>query len=196
MNLRVVYTLIVLLGTTSCSSIKVYVENPEAASAWGGAYAFVPIQEGALDQASQILYDEIRQRIRREMEERNYTVDTEKPDMLIAFNILTEEQRREVTKSADPYGGYGRMWPYAYPGGRWPAMDRYRYKEIRIEKTGTLVMDVVSGDGQKLLWRGVGIGPVNDPEERFETAYKTVSKLFKKFPKALPSTAQEASSSL
>ena len=175
-----------LLWLGGCSSIKVYVEEAESANALGRSYAFVPIQEEALDLASQILYDEIRQRIQQEMDERNYIVDPEEPDMLIAFNILTQEQRKEVTRSADPYGGYGSLWPYTYPGGRWPAMNRYRYKEIRIEKTGTLVMDVVSAQEQKLLWRGVGIGPVNDPEERFETAYKTVNKLFSKFPKASP----------
>ena len=196
MRYPVLYTLLVIMGWLSgCSSIKVYVENPEQSGISGGTYAFVPIQEGALDQASAILYDEIRQRIMREMHDRHYTIDTEAPDMLIAFNILTEEQRKEVTKSSDPYGGYGRMWPYAYPGGWWPQMDRYRYKEIRIEKTGTLVVDVVSGQEKTLLWRGIGIGPVNDPEERFETAYKVVDKLFREFPaSSRPATANLSSS--
>ena len=185
---------IILTASVGCSSIKIYVENPEQAMITGSTYAFVPIQEGALDQASTILYEEIRQRIIREMNRRNYVLNTEQPDVLVAFNILTEEQRKEVTKSSSPYGGYGRMWPYAYPGGWWPPMDRYRYKEIRIEKTGTLVVDVVSAEEQKLLWRGIGIGPVNDPEERFETAYKTVSKLFKRFPAASSPSAPAAAS--
>ena len=184
MHRPLIYVLLVIVSWgSSCSSIKVYTENPEPTIS-GVTYAFVPIQEGALDQASTILYDEIRQRIMREMEARQYTIDTEAPDMLIAFNILTEEQRKEVTKSSDPYGANGRMWPYAYPGGWWPQMDRYRYKEIRIEKTGTLVVDLVSSQEKKLLWRGIGIGPVNDPEERFETAYRTVDKLFRRFPAA------------
>ena len=196
MRHRLIYVLWILLPCLSgCSSIKVYVENPKQTAIAGSTYAFVPIQEGVLDQASTILYDEIRQRITREMNERRYTLDTERPDMLVAFNILTEEQRKEVTKSSDPYGGYGPMWPYAYPGGWWPQMDRYRYKEIRIEKTATLVVDVVSSEEKKLLWRGIGIGPVNDPEERFETAYKTVTKLFKKFPAPSSNTAKESLSS-
>ena len=174
---------IALLYVSGCSSIKTYVEHPEQVTVTGATYAFVPIQEGVLDQASAILYDEIRQRIAQHMHERGYTVDTEHPDILMAFNILTEEQQREVTRSSNPYGSrYGGMWPYTYPGGWWPQMDRYRYKEIRIERTGTLVVDAVSSQEKKLLWRGIGIGPVNDPEERFETAYKTVNKLFKKFP--------------
>ena len=182
---QIVYFWWIAAFLLSCSSVKVYVEHPEPTTALSATYAFVPIQEGVLDPASAVLYDEIRQRIVQEMNERNYTLDTEQPTMLIAFNVLTEEQRKEVTKSSDPYGGYGGyggMWRYAYPGGWLPTMDRYRYKEIRIEKTGTLVVDVVSAEEKKLLWRGIGIGPVNDPEERFETAYRTVSKLFKKFP--------------
>lgn len=195
MHRQFIYLLLVIVGWgSSCSSIKVYTENPEPTIS-GNTYAFVPIQEGVLDQASAILYDEIQQRIMREMKERRYTLDIEAPDMLIAFNVLTEEQRKEVTKSSDPYGSYGTMWPYAYPGGWWPQMDRYRYKEIRIEKTGTLVVDLVSSQERKLLWRGIGIGPVNDPEERFETAYKTVDKLFKQFPASSSPAVAETSPS-
>ena len=190
MHQRIILILwIAIISSAGCSSIKVYVENPEPIAGAGLTYAFVPVQEAELDQASRILYSEIRQRITQEMDQRNYVLDTEQPDLLVAFNILTEEQRKEVTKSSDPYGGYRRMLPYSYPGGWWPPIDRYRYKEIRIEKTGTLVIDVASAQEQKLLWRGIGIGPVNDPEERFETSYKTVNKLFKQFPKATPAAA-------
>ena len=195
MHRQLIYTLLLIMGWGSgCSSIKVYTENPEP-NISGSTYAFVPIQEGVLDQASTILYDEIRQRIAQEMQEHQYTIDTEAPDMLIAFNVLTEEQRKEVTKSSNPYGSYGTMWPSIYPNGWWPQMDRYRYKEIRIEKTGTLVVDLVSSQERKLLWRGIGIGPVNDPEERFETAYKTVDKLFKQFPKSSSRVVAETSAS-
>lgn len=188
MHYRLLYLLFAALaGTSACSSVKTLVEIPEEAGISGATYAFVPLSGRELDQASAILYDEIIQRIEEKLQQRGYTVDTENPQLLVAFNILTEEQRKEVTQSNNPYGNYNHMWSNTYGGGWWPPMDRSRYKEIRIEKTGTLVIDFVAAAERKLLWRGLGTGPVNDPEERFETTYKIVDKLFKRFPTATAS---------
>ena len=189
MYYRLFYLLFATLAALSgCASVKTFVETPEETGISGATYAFVPLSGGELDQASAILYNEISQRIGEKLRQRGYTVDTENPQLLIAFNILTEEQRKEVTRSDNPYGSYNHMWANTYGGGWWPPMDRSRYKEIRIEKTGTLVIDFVDASERKLLWRGLGTGPVNDPEERFETAYKIVDKLFKQFPTATASS--------
>ena len=189
MYYRLFYLLFATLAALSgCASVKTFVETPEETGISGATYAFVPLSGGELDQASAILYNEISQRIGEKLRQRGYTVDTENPQLLIAFNILTEEQRKEVTRSDNPYGSYNHMWANTYGGGWWPPMDRSRYKEIRIEKTGTLVIDFVDASERKLLWRGLGTGPVNDPEERFETTYKIVDKLFKRFPTATASS--------
>ncbi len=181
----------VLTGLSGCASVKTFVEIPEKSGISGATYAFVPLSEKKLDQASAILYDEISQRIGEKLRQRGYTVDATNPQLLVAFNILTQEQRKEVAKSNNPYGSYNHMWANTYAGGWWPPMDRTRYKEIRIEKTGTLVVDFVATAERKLRWRGIGTGPVNDPEERFETSYKIVDKLFKRFPEATsPSSNQ------
>ena len=189
MYYRLFYLLFATLAALSgCASVKTFVETPEETGISGSTYAFVPLSGGELDQASAILYHEISQRIGEKLRQRGYAVDTENPQLLIAFNILTEEQRKEVTRSNNPYGNYNHMWANTYAGGWWPPMDRSRYKEIRIEKTGTLVIDFVDASERKLLWRGLGTGPVNDPEERFETTYKIVDKLFKRFPTATASS--------
>ncbi len=178
------------IGLGGCSPIKTFVETSPDASISGSTYAFMSLPEGELDQASAILRDEIRQRIELELQPRGYSIDPEDPQLLVAFSILTEEQYKEVTKSNNSYGSYNHMWANTYSGGWWPPMDRSRYKEIRIEKTGTLVVDFVAAAERKLLWRGMGTGPVNDPEERFETTYKIVNKLFKRFPAVTASNYQ------
>ncbi len=173
----------VLTAVSSCSSVKVFSEKEtEDNLSVYKTYAFVGVPLEQLDQATAILYEELRKRIARQMHEKGFQPDAEDPDLYVAFNILTEEERKEVTKSTNPYGPYGMygMWSYNYPWG-WPRTD-YRYKEIRIEKTGTVVVDLISSEKQEPVWRGIGIGPVNDPEERFKTAYKIVEKLFKQLP--------------
>lgn len=175
-----------LAGLSACASVKTFVETPEKSGVSGATYAFVPLSEQKLDRASAILYDEISQRIGEKLRQRGYTLDTGNPQLLVAFNILTQEQRKEVTKSNNPYGSYNPMWANTYGGEWWPPVDQRRYKEIQVEKTGTLVVDFVAAVEKKLLWRGIGTGPVNDPEERFETSYRIVDKLFKRFPEAAP----------
>lgn len=182
MKTQLCYLLLLLVLGSACSSVKVYTETP-ASQEVGQAksYAFVPVNTQELDQATAILYQEIRRRIMDEMGQRGYAVDTASPQLLIAFTMLTDEQRKETVRTDDPYGGFGRPW-YYNPYGGWPALNRY--KEIRIEKTGTLVIDVLSTQNQQLAWRGIGIGSVNDPEERFDTAYRSVEKIFRQFPRS------------
>ena len=168
---------VVVLYASACSPVKTFVEQTGGEGALGQTYAFFPVSSKHLDQASAVLYSEIRQRIMQEMEKQRYQPDTANPDMLIAFNVMTEAQRKETTRTVDPYPGYRNAWAFPYDT-RWAS---YRYKEIRWEKTGTLILDVLSSDYQ-LRWRGVGIGPVNNPDERFETSYKVVDKLLKKLP--------------
>ncbi len=182
-----VYLLLLLAwAMSSCSSIKVYSEKePDVKLSDYKTYAFVDVPLDQLDQPTAILYQEIRKRVAREMAQKGYRPDMQSPDLYVAFNILTEEEKKEVYKSTnngyDPYyGGMYGMWPYRYPYGR---PQDFRYKEIQVERTGTMVLDLISSKQQQPVWRGIGIGPVNDPEERFATAYKIVDKLFKKFPK-------------
>ena len=108
-------TWLVILG--ACSSIKTYVEGTDAT--FGTTYAFVPIEKSTLDPASAVLYDEIRQRVVQEMQHRQFKLNTESPDMLIDFNILTEEQK----KSPDPLtpsGVTGVCGPIPIPKGTGP----------------------------------------------------------------------------
>ena len=184
MTHRYIFFWLMISGVTlACSPIKIFTEAPgEQEVSHYKTFAFMPVDEKQMDQASLVLYDEIRKSITAQLREKAYQIDTENPELLIAFNILTDEQRKEVTKSADPYGAYGRMWPYNPYYRGWYPTNQYRYKEIQIEKTGTMIVDLFDNQKQELVWRGIGTGPVNNPEERFETAYKMVDKIFKAFP--------------
>ncbi|WKN45101.1 DUF4136 domain-containing protein [Tunicatimonas pelagia] len=173
---------ILIISSIACSSIKTYTEAPaDQKVSHYKTFAFVSPDESEMDQASLILYDEIRKSIVAQLREKNYQPNTENPELLIAFNIMTDEEQTAVTRSTDPYGAYGRrMWAYNPYALGWVPPQTYR--EIRIEKTGTMVVDLFDNQAKELIWRGIGIGPVNNPEERFETAYKMVDKIFKGFP--------------
>lgn len=173
-----------LLITFACSSVKIIAEKEEGFEPGSyGTYAFAPVDLQQVDQATAILYQEISKSIAYQMKQKGYVLSTEDPDLLVAFNILTEEARKESWKSVnnDPYYPYGMRGMWAYNSLYGPNFNQ-RYKEVKFEKTGTFVVDLLSTEQEELVWRGIGIGPVNHPEERFDTAYESVQKMFKKFP--------------
>jgi len=169
---------------SACSPVKIIAER-EAVFQGNTyqSYAFAPVDLQDVDQATAILYEEISKRIAYEMQQKGYVLNAEDPDLLVAFNILSEEQRKEVWRNDNnnmynPWMGRG-MWGYNNPWG--PGMNT-RYKEIKYERTGTFVVNLLSTQQRELVWRGIGIGPVNNPEERFNTAYQSVEKMFKELP--------------
>jgi hypothetical protein len=182
-NLLASLLAVVFLGT-ACSSVKIIAEKEENFNATSyTSYAFAPVDLRELDQATAILFEEISKRIAYEMKQKGYVLNPDNPDLLVAFNILSEEQRKEVWRNTNndtfnPWYGRG-MWPYANP---WGPNFNTRYKEVKFERTGTFVVDLLSTEQKELVWRGIGIGPVNNPEERFNTAYLSVEKMFREFP--------------
>lgn len=175
---------VILLTFTRCSPVKIIAEREKNFKVGSyQSYAFAPVDLEGVDQATAILYEEISKRIIYEMKQKGYELQPDNPDLLVAFNILSEEQRKEVWRNNNndiynPWMGRG-MWGYYGPWG--PNVNN-RYKEVKYERTGTFVVDLLATRQQELVWRGIGIGPVNNPEERFNTAYQSVEKMFKEFP--------------
>ncbi len=169
---------------SACSPVKIIAERDENFDPVAyRSYAFAQVDLKGVDQATAILYEEISKRIAYEMQQKGYELNPENPDLLVAFNILSEEQRKEVWRNNNndffnPWMGRG-MWGYYGP---WGPNVNTRYKEVKYERTGTFVIDLLSTDQEELVWRGIGIGPVNNPEERFNTAYQSVEKMFRDFP--------------
>lgn len=173
-----------LLFTFACSSVKIIAEKEDGFEpSTYQTYAFAPVDLKGVDQATAILYQEIRKSIAYEMNQKGYSPNADQPDLIVTFNILTEEARKESWKSVnnDPYYPYGMRGMWAYNSMYSPYYNQ-RYKEVKYEKTGTFVVDLLSTRQEQLVWRGIGIGPVNHPEERFNTAYLSVQKMFKEFP--------------
>ncbi len=181
---QISFVTVILLMFTGCSPVKIIAEREENFNAGSyQSYAFAPVDLDGVDQATAILYEEISKRIVYEMKQKGYQLQPDDPDLLVAFNILSEEQRKEVWRNNNndmynPWMGRG-MWGYYGP---WSPNVNNRYKEVKYERTGTFVVDLLSTRQQELVWRGIGIGPVNNPEERFNTAYQSVEKMFKELP--------------
>lgn len=127
-------------------------------------YAFLPnqdtIQTSNYDNArvNEIVIDEIRAR----MQEQNYRLDRNQPDLLVYYHLMMDE---EMAVNANPvYTNYSYYRPGHYVG---PYYRNYAYNNYftvpRIVgnnvqqvpyKEGTLVIDLIDRRSNEIVWRG------------------------------------------
>lgn len=113
----------------------------------------------------------IRERLVRALEARGYARADSAADIAIAFYASTKEG---FDISVWDYG-------YLYPR-RWPYAGVQRITEVT---QGTVVVDVIDGRSQELLWRGQGtIRLSDDPVENVEELAKAAAAIVKRYPRA------------
>ena len=98
----------------------------------------------------------------------------DRADLLVALRTHRADEtvyRTDVDRS----WGYGRGW--------WAGNVVYEYpQQIPV---GTLVLDLIDGTSNELIWRGVArriLDPMASPDEKDRNAEETVARLFEEFP--------------
>lgn len=94
------------------------------------------------------------------------------PDFLIQTHLVVE-RRVEVDRTGD-----------GWPGNRYFG-DSFFDTTIDEYDDGTLIIDFLAGDTQKLLWRGTGsrrVENASSPQQSVETINRWVAEILKQFP--------------
>jgi hypothetical protein len=155
-------------------------------------YAFLPnqdtIQTSNYDNArvNEIVIDQIRNK----MQEKNYRLDRNQPDLLVYYHLMMDE---EMAVNANPvYTNYSYYRPGHYVG---PYYRNYAYNNYftipRIAgnnvqqipyKEGTLVIDLIDRRTNEIVWRGSAEDVIdrNDLEAELRTY---VNAIFERLPK-------------
>ena len=156
------------------------------------SYAFLPNQDTIQTsnynnaQVNEIVINEIR----TNMQEKNYRLDRNQPDLLVYYHLMMDE---ENAVNANPvYTNYSYYRPGFYVG---PYYRNYSYNNYftipRIAganvqqvpyKEGTLVIDLIDRRTNEIVWRGRAEDVVepNDLEEELRTY---VNAIFDRLPK-------------
>jgi hypothetical protein len=103
---------------------------------------------------------------------KGYTEASENPDFRVAYQVVLREK---VAAAAFPTS-------YGYGLGRLPADSDVR---IATYDEGTLLLDVVDGNTNELIWRGAAstrIDPDRTPQERTALIRAAVNEMLGKFP--------------
>lgn len=156
------------------------------------SYAFLPNQDTIKSsnynnaQVNEIVINEIR----TNMQEKNYRLDRNQPDLLVYYHLMMDE---ENAVNANPvYTNYSYYRPGFYVG---PYYRNYAYNNyftipriagVNVQqvpyKEGTLVIDLIDRRTNEIVWRGRAVDVVerNDLEEELRTY---VNAIFERLPK-------------
>jgi hypothetical protein len=113
----------------------------------------------------------IKSAVQEQMTLRGYELSSEKPDLILHYHIVVDDQSVVTT---EPYGyRYGPYWMRMHT-------NVYSYRE------GTLILDLMDKKTNNLIWRGWAVSAIDqiDPKDVDELIKTAVSRIFKKYPKA------------
>lgn len=129
---------------------------------------------------STLLTERLKDATRGQMEMRGYVYDAANPDLLVNFNGKLQ-QKTQVSEAPPPpmgpYYGYRSGFYGGWPGYGW-GDTVYQYTE------GTLNIDLVDARRKQMVWEGVAVGEVQNPDTATSSQNidKAVAGIFAKYP--------------
>ncbi|MBT1063176.1 DUF4136 domain-containing protein [Bowmanella sp. Y26] len=141
-----------------------------------------------------ILDQRIRQKIDEKLQAGGY-VQQESGEVDFLVNYTVSSEPRTDIRTYNTYGGFGPGWGFGYYG-----YGPYMYSGVGMASTetkvshyqqGTLVLDIISPNSGKLLWRATAEGkiPKNmNRDERIEALDNVIGDVVSQFP---PNAKQE-----
>jgi hypothetical protein len=146
-----------------------------------------------------IIEKRIQTNVMDELNKRGLKLDTTNPDIILDFDIMTE---KKVKQDIEPvyinspyyYRGFNNYNGYRYRNnfynyGGWNNYYSYGYgynmgyRTVNIPyKEGTVIIDIVDADANKLVWKGYAIGELTDPDTFEAELPRDIGKMFKEFP--------------
>lgn len=167
--------IIMLLVLAGCShQIKVYSDIDPDYDLWRYTTFRCAQNENIESGKNPLYYNELNDKrvnsaIVEQLKLKGYTAREEKPDVILHYHIVIEDQTVVVP---EPYGySYGPYWTNL----------QLSYKE------GTLIIDLIDANTNRLVWRGWAVSSMDtvyDPHQVEDFIKFAVEKIFRKFPKS------------
>lgn len=183
---RVLSFLLLITLQFGCSSLKVtYDHDPGAEFSTFRTFDWVashqePTGDPRLDNSLTDI--RVRGTVEGQLTLKGYRrVDAEKPDFYVSYYASLKDLLN--MSSISHYDGFGVGERPGYGGG-WPAGSR-TVTDVQSYKEGTLILDVVNGQTNRLVWRGIAqaeVDPSRDPHARQELLREAIHDMLTHFP--------------
>jgi hypothetical protein len=185
---------ILIIGLISaCSRYSYYsVGGNQAALSGYRTFAWLPPLKQTRNTAynNDIAQQSIQETGTASLEERGLRLKGRNPDLLVRYEVMVDNKERVYDQPVYNYvggyyprfGGYrgGRGYFYSY-SAPFPVyvgndVERVPYKE------GTVIIDLIDRKTRKVIWRGYGIGEVENRAQAVKDLPKVVDGILKKLP--------------
>jgi hypothetical protein len=188
MKIIFIFFIIISLSFSACSPAVHTEKVADANFDSYQTYAMLPTGQNIQDDVVDV--EKIINEVNQEMRSREYTLDTQDPDLLVNVRIMLQEEEAVVRE------GYTSTYDYYTPGFYTPAtMPSYyftNYKEIpyvsgtgikEVEYLeGIVLVDVIEAKGKnRIIWRGWSQRPV-DPSNFENSVREYIDKIFEEYP--------------
>lgn len=177
--LLAVCSLVVLAGCATGPRIRTDFD-PEADFSRYQSWAFyepIAMEESGY---STFITERIRSDVRREMEARGYAYDEASPDLRVNFQGIIEDRTDVYSVPRSDFHYF-----YSYRARAYFAVP-FWYDETQVNQytQGTLTVDLVDAERNRLVWTGSAIGRVRDrtPQERAVEVDRAIAEIFMRFP--------------
>ncbi len=135
-----------------------------------------------------IMDQRIRDTIDKQLQQKYTITSAEKSDFLVNYSIIVEE--RADIRTYNNYNGYYPGFTYGARYGTYGSGMALGYStgsetQVTHYKQGTLIIDIINPETDKLMWRGAADGRLPEGADRAEKdrlIQKYVSKILSDFP--------------
>ena len=181
--MRLVHLLSAALILTGCATYSVKYDFDPGANfrayrtfEW---YAGSKRAKGQANGGSEIMDRRVKAAVERQLVAKGFAAatGTTEPDFLVTYYPIYKE-RRYRTGTTVGVGFGGRYRHFGYGVGT-------RFSEVHHYKEGTIVVEIVDGRSNQLVWQSAAVGAltnIENPEDAQEQVAKAVADMLEKFP--------------
>ena len=158
------------MGITSCSPFQVKSDYAETANFNNFKTYKLRIDELKLNDLDK---DRVLNEVSKQLQSKGLSV-SDNPDLII--NIKANHKQVTDIQSSRPYGMWGWGGPYGWGGG-------FGRTWTNNYNSGTLILDMIDANTQKLVWQGTGSGiSVDSPKQKQKQIPEIVSDILANYP--------------
>ncbi|EON76408.1 hypothetical protein ADIS_2858 [Lunatimonas lonarensis] len=135
---------------------------------------------------SPVLEENLQKRLTEGMEKFGYQLDSKKPDLIVRYNTLLTDRKKEINSAPmGPWGWGMNPWMWGNPWMMGPGMGG----GFRVEKydLGEVVVDFIDTRQDKVVMRISAVGEINKPDQRSRNLKASVDKILKEFARNISS---------
>lgn len=185
------FFVLVIALLSACSSYTYYSVGSSSSVARYSTFAWLPPANNTKNPYydNDVADQKVKDQVTADLESKGLHLKASRPDLLVRYTIMVDNKVKTFNEPQYRYM-YGGFYPrYGYYHGRafywggWRgAYPVYVGNEIYHVpyKQGTLIIDLINRNTHKVIWRGYGIGEVDNPERAVNDLPKVVDGILAK----------------